>query len=169
MWWGVWELQDGSAPSPSQGTAQHRAFHSGKFSSDSLSLQLQGPALGCGQDREPGAHFGREERTLLIPPSLCRHFYFPVCSGTSSLVFLPALLLLLGLWDELVYPNLLQFVNLPAPGPAPSAAAEPGKRLKRGPGPDSISRPYLQGSSAELVMEQQRGGVAPSADPREEQ
>lgn len=122
MWWDSWELRDGSAPSPFQGTAQQRAFHTRNFFSDypplpGENLQLQEPALGCGQDRDPGAHFGREERTALIPPfSLQRHFCFPVWSGTSSPVFLPALLLLLGLWGGLVYPNLLQFVNLPTPG-----------------------------------------------------
>lgn len=46
------------------------------------------------------------------PFCLQRYFCFPAWSGTSSPVFLPALLLRAGL----VYPNSLQFVNLPARG-----------------------------------------------------
>lgn len=85
MWWDNWELQDGSAPSPSQGTAQHRAFHTRKFCSGYLSLpgeslQLQEAALGCGQDGDPGAHFGREERTALILPSLCRDTFISLAA-----------------------------------------------------------------------------------------
>lgn len=44
-----------------------------------------------------------------------RHFCFPAGSGTSSPLFLPALLLL-GQWGGLLYPNLSQFVNLPPRG-----------------------------------------------------
>lgn len=174
MWWDSWELQDGSAPSPSQGTAQQRAFHTRNFFSDcpplpGESLQLQEPVLGCGQDGDPGAPFGREERTVLIPPSPCRDTFVSP-SGTSSPVFLPALLLLLlGLWGGLVYPNLLQFVNLPAPGQPHLQQQSLGNGSNEP--PDQIRFLFLTSRETweSWWWNGREGGVAPSADHREEQ
>lgn len=82
-----------------------------------LSLSSRGNSPAVGRTGIPALTSG--ERTVLITPfSLQRRFCFPAWSG----LFLAALPMLLGLWEGLIYPDLLQILNL-LPGRAPSAAA----------------------------------------------